>query len=79
MGPRRKFAPAGLRLRVLAGSRGESSLLIHVLHGAIDPVVPGNPRHVPLHHLRDGVLVAAIKLLQLRDGDLHEIAIHGSL
>ena len=64
---------------IFACGRGEGSGCIDILHGAIDPVVLRDTRHVPLHYLGDGVFVVAIHLLELRDSDLEQVAVHGVL
>ena len=62
--------------RVLASGGGESSGQVQVLHGAIDPVVLLDARHVPAHDFGNGVFVAAVQLFQLGDGDFEQVAIH---
>ena len=64
---------------VLACSRGQSSLYVEVLDGSIDAVVFVDAGDVPVHDLGDGVLMSAIHLLEPRNCDLKQVAIHGGI
>ena len=61
---------------VLASGGGESSGQVEVLHGAVDPVVLLDARHVPVNDFGYGVFVAAIELFQLWNGDFEQVSIH---
>ena len=78
--PERPAGAAALRgLGVLARGLGERLAPEHRLDRAVDAVVAIDAIEVPLHDLRDGVLLVRVEPMQLRHRDVQQVAVDRGL
>jgi len=61
------------------GSFRQRRLRIHCLHRSIDAVVARDSVQVPLDHLRHGITMLAIELVQPVECDIEKVVVHSRM